>query len=111
MLPLQPGDEPNSKVDADLEHGEALCNLSGRFLLQLDALVETANRIMLITMRSNVRAHEELNAFVTPRIVTGEHEKNLHSSQRQPIITNTNGYKKRRANRLRQCVWYLEVFS
>jgi hypothetical protein len=56
------------KDDPDTENARALRTLSTRFLLQLDALVETANRIMIITGRSRARAQEELNAFVEPRL-------------------------------------------
>ncbi|HEY5382728.1 MAG TPA: hypothetical protein VIJ65_10755 [Acidobacteriaceae bacterium] len=54
---------------------ERLRPLANRFLLQLDALVETANRIMIITMRSHERAREEFTAFLEPRFSDNDPSK------------------------------------
>ena len=70
--------------DIDIEEARALWSLSTRFLLQLDALVETANRIMIITRRSRARAQDELKAFVTPRLGSDEGGKKLTLKSSSP---------------------------
>ncbi|HXS11643.1 MAG TPA: hypothetical protein VN734_03005 [Acidobacteriaceae bacterium] len=57
-------DKKHENTDQD---SQLLRVLANRFLLQLDALVETANRIMIITMRSYERARQEYATFVEPR--------------------------------------------
>lgn len=63
---ISPADK--RQQDNNVQDSERLRPLTNRFLLQLDALVETANRIMIITSRSHQRARQELTAFLEPRI-------------------------------------------
>jgi hypothetical protein len=70
---LKESNSEDSRVNDKLEISpeKRIYNNTNDFLLKLDALLETVNRIMLIVVKSRTRAEEEFKTFIDPFLVQG----------------------------------------